>query len=89
MSHYDTLGVDPKATLQQIKEAYRDKALRFHPDINPGADQDAGKFQEVSNAYEVSCRYERQRDPIFCCIPLNWDPACIMPFLSNILVYHC
>lgn len=53
MSHYDTLGVDSKATLQQIKEAYRDKALRFHPDINPGADQDAGKFQEISNAYEV------------------------------------
>ncbi len=54
MSHYDTLGVDPKATLQQIKDAYREKALRFHPDINPGKEQaDAGKFQEVSNAYEV------------------------------------
>ena len=53
MSHYDTLGVDPKATLQQIKDAYREKALRFHPDINPGTEQDAGKFQEISNAYEA------------------------------------
>ena len=54
MSHYDTLGVDPKATLQQIKQAYFEKALQLHPDINPGLEKDAGKFQEVSNAYEVS-----------------------------------
>ncbi|KAK9868322.1 hypothetical protein WJX84_011324 [Apatococcus fuscideae] len=53
MSHYDTLGVDPKATLQQIKQAYFEKALQLHPDINPGLEKDAGKFQEVSNAYEV------------------------------------
>ncbi|CAG9466534.1 unnamed protein product [Pedinophyceae sp. YPF-701] len=50
--YYETLGVSRDATQKQIKTAYRQKARKFHPDVNkePGAED---KFKEISNAYEV------------------------------------
>ena len=34
-SHYDTLGVSPDASLQEIRRAYRTLALKWHPDKHP------------------------------------------------------
>jgi len=50
--YYDVLGVDRTATRDQIKHAYRQLALHFHPDKNkdPGA---AAKFRELAEAYAV------------------------------------
>ncbi len=51
--YYETLEVSKSATQDEIKKAYRKKALQFHPDRNPG-DSDAEKrFKEISEAYEV------------------------------------
>lgn len=50
--YYEVLGVDRTATRDQIKHAYRQLALHFHPDKNkdPGA---AAKFRELAEAYAV------------------------------------
>ena len=36
MNHYEILGVGPDATEQQIKEAYRREAMKWHPDSHDG-----------------------------------------------------
>lgn len=51
MSLYEELGLASNATLPQIKKAYRDLALTWHPDKNP---PDGGeRFQRIRDAYEV------------------------------------
>ena len=49
---YDVLGVKKTASADELKKAYRQQALKFHPDRNKAADA-AEKFKEVSEAYEV------------------------------------
>jgi len=52
MDPYATLGVSRDASLQEIKKAYKQKALQWHPDKNkdPNANE---KFMEITNAYEM------------------------------------
>jgi molecular chaperone DnaJ len=59
---YEVLGVRREATVDEIKKSYRQLALKFHPDKNPG-DSDAEKrFKEAAEAYEVlSDQTKRQR----------------------------
>jgi len=47
---YDELGVEPAATIEQIKKAYRKLALKYHPDKNPDEPE---KFKNISAAFEV------------------------------------
>lgn len=51
--YYDTLDISRTATPEEIKKAYRKKALQFHPDKNPGDAEAEKRFKEVSEAYEV------------------------------------
>lgn len=50
--YHDVLGVPERASLQEIKRAYRVLALKFHPDKNPAPDA-ADQFIRVTEAYEI------------------------------------
>jgi len=51
--YYEVLGVARTATEDEVKRAYRQLALKFHPDRNPGNSEAEGKFKEATEAYEV------------------------------------
>ncbi|KAJ1623635.1 hypothetical protein T492DRAFT_912424 [Pavlovales sp. CCMP2436] len=54
---YSTLGVDRRATVEEIKRGYYAQAKKNHPDVNPSA-AGAARFRQVAEAYEVL------RDPV-------------------------
>ena len=51
--YYDILGVDRNADAETLKRAFRDRALKYHPDRNPDNPEAEQKFKEVAQAYEV------------------------------------
>lgn len=51
--YYKILGVDRKASEDEIKKAYRKLALKHHPDRNPGDKKAEEKFKEINEAYQV------------------------------------
>jgi len=51
--YYEILGVGKNATAEEIKKAYRKKAIQYHPDKNPGNKEAEEMFKEAAEAYEV------------------------------------
>lgn len=51
--YYETLGVNRKASLAEIKKAYRKLARKYHPDLNPGDKAAEAKFKEIQEAYSI------------------------------------
>lgn len=58
--HYRTLGLQPAATLAEVKGAYRKKASALHPDRN-SSEKAHFEFQEMQAAYEVLSDPDRRR----------------------------
>lgn len=63
--YYEVLEVQKNASSDDIKKAYRKKAIQYHPDKNPGDKTAEEKFKEAAEAYEVlsdgdkKARYDR------------------------------
>jgi molecular chaperone DnaJ len=51
--YYKTLGVDKRASAEEIKKAYRKLARKYHPDRNPDDKQAEERFKEISQAHDV------------------------------------
>ena len=51
--YYKILGVEHKASADDIRSAYRKLAMKYHPDKNPGDKKAEDKFKEINEAYQV------------------------------------
>lgn len=58
---YEILGVAKNASEADIKKAYRQQAMKFHPDRNPGDKEAEEKFKEAAEAYEVLSDAEKRK----------------------------
>jgi molecular chaperone DnaJ len=62
MDLYSVLGLEPGASIGDIKRAYRRLARRFHPEINPGDRAAELMFRQISDAYETLVDPARRRE---------------------------
>ncbi len=70
--YYEVLGIDKNASSEEIKKAFRKKALKYHPDRCPDDQEAAELFREASEAYEVlSSPEKRQQYDQFGHVDLN------------------
>ena len=66
--YYEILGVKRNATEQEIRQAYRRLARKYHPDVNPGDKSAEARFKEINEAHEVlsdpekRAKYDRYGD---------------------------
>ena len=60
-NYYRILGVSPKATQAQIKNAFYKLSLKHHPDKHKGSEESHDRFQEISEAYNVLGNYEERK----------------------------
>ncbi|MGM0377134.1 MAG: molecular chaperone DnaJ [Bacteroidota bacterium] len=59
--YYEILEVSKSASADEIKKAYRKKALKYHPDKNPGDKEAETRFKEAAEAYEVLGNAEKRQ----------------------------
>lgn len=59
--YYKILGVDKKASQEEIKKAYRKLAVKYHPDKNPDDKAAEDKFKEIGEAHEVLGNPEKRK----------------------------
>ena len=59
--YYATLGVSKTASQEEIKQAYRKLARKYHPDLNPGNKEAEARFKEINEAQEVLSDSEKRQ----------------------------
>jgi curved DNA-binding protein CbpA len=60
--YYKVLDIPPTASSLQVKKSFRNLALRFHPDKNPGNAFSEAKFREIQEAYSILSDPEKRAD---------------------------
>ncbi len=60
-NYYEVLGVSKDASVEDIKNAYRQLAKKYHPDFNKDDPQAEEKFKEINEAYQVLSDPEKRR----------------------------
>lgn len=60
-NYYEILGVDSKATADELKKAYRKLSIKYHPDKNPDNKEAEEKFKEIAEAYSVLSDEEKRK----------------------------
>src|SRR3989442_1337539 len=58
---YKALGVEKKASAEEIKRAYRKLARQYHPDRNPDDPKAEARFKEIQHAYDVLSDPEKRK----------------------------
>jgi molecular chaperone DnaJ len=61
VNHYQTLGLERKARIADVKRAYKRLARRHHPDLNPGDRRSEERFRRISEAYAVLSDPQKRR----------------------------
>ena len=59
--YYKILGIDKKASQDEIKKAFRTLAVKYHPDKNPDNKDAEEKFKTISEANEVLSNTEKRK----------------------------
>ena len=59
--YYEVLGISKNASEAEIKKAYRQMAIKYHPDKNPDDKTAEDKFKEAAEAYEVLSNPEKRQ----------------------------
>lgn len=58
--YYEILGLNRKASADEVKRAYKKLARKYHPDLNPGDKKAEDQFKEISEAYAVLSDKEKR-----------------------------
>ncbi|KAJ1956211.1 hypothetical protein IWQ62_005354 [Dispira parvispora] len=61
-SHYETLGVHPTASRQEIKKKFYELSMKYHPDRNQGNEEAHSRFIKFNEAYDVLRDDRKRRD---------------------------
>jgi len=59
--YYEALGVGRKASVKDIRQAYRRLARKYHPDLNPGDPSAEEKFKQIQEAYDILSDSKKRR----------------------------
>ena len=60
--YYRSLGVQPGATAEELKKAYRGLAKKYHPDLHPGDKEAEARFKEINEAYETLSDPQKRKE---------------------------
>jgi len=79
VNHYTILGVERSATQEQIKSAYREAQIRWHPDRNQGNRDAEERFKDASEAYAILSDPARRQVYDLGMTDKGFDPSLIDP----------
>ena len=64
-NYYEILGIPENSSLQEIKQAYKKLAKKFHPDVNSHDPSAGERFKEIALAYETLCDPHKRSEYAF------------------------